>query len=77
VNAATLHSQDMLNRDYFSHTNPDGLDPADRATNAGYPTTSVGENIAWSGTTGTLDQNGQVYLRHEGLLRVLSTEKTC
>ncbi|MCK4911011.1 MAG: CAP domain-containing protein [Thermodesulfovibrionales bacterium] len=33
---AFAHSQDMAARDFFSHQNPDGLSPDDRATRAGY-----------------------------------------
>lgn len=43
--AAQLHSKDMVDRDYFSHTSPDGLGPGDRAAAQGYPSWS-GENIA-------------------------------
>ena len=43
--AAQAHSKDMVDRDYFSHTSPDGKGPGDRATAAGYPRWS-GENIA-------------------------------
>lgn len=42
---ATAHSEDMAERDFFSHTNPDGQDPGDRATAAGYDG-YAGENIA-------------------------------
>ncbi len=34
---ARNHSQDMANREYFSHTNPEGLGPCDRFEQAGYP----------------------------------------
>ena len=44
--AAALHSLDMGTRDFFDHTNPDGLDPTARAAAQGYPT-GVGENIAY------------------------------
>ena len=43
--AAQAHSEDMVNRNYFSHTSPDGRGPGDRAAAAGYPNWS-GENIA-------------------------------
>ena len=43
--AAQAHSTDMVDRDYFSHTSPDGKGPGDRASAAGYPRWS-GENIA-------------------------------
>lgn len=43
--AALAHSEDMIARDYFSHTTPDGVSPWDRAKAAGY-TVPTGENIA-------------------------------
>jgi uncharacterized protein YkwD len=43
--AAEAHSKDMVDRDYFDHTSPDGEGPGDRAAAAGYPSWS-GENIA-------------------------------
>lgn len=43
--AALAHSRDMVDRDYFSHSSPDGKGPGDRATAAGYQRWS-GENIA-------------------------------
>ncbi len=70
VTAARLHSDDMLDRDYFSHTTLGTTNGAgERALSAGYPVDTVGENIAWGGTTGTLDQNQAVYDRHESLFR--------
>jgi uncharacterized protein YkwD len=48
--AAQLDAQDMNNRAFFGHTNPDGLDPGARLTNAGYPWTTWGESIAAGGT---------------------------
>ena len=33
---AEKHSKDMGQREYFSHDTPEGLDPTDRANNAGY-----------------------------------------
>ncbi|MFE3588736.1 CAP domain-containing protein [Streptomyces niveus] len=44
--AALLHSQDMAAKDYFDHNSPDGKDPGDRITAAGYRWTTYGENIA-------------------------------
>lgn len=43
--AAQLHSKDMVDRSYFSHTSPEGKGPGDRAAAQGYPSWS-GENIA-------------------------------
>ncbi len=44
--AALAHSDDMAERHYFEHVQPDGSAPADRATRAGYRWRLVGENIA-------------------------------
>ncbi|WP_411083343.1 sigma-70 family RNA polymerase sigma factor [Streptomyces sp. cmx-18-6] len=44
--AAQRHSADMAARDYFAHTSPDGTDPGDRITAAGYRWSTYGENIA-------------------------------
>jgi uncharacterized protein YkwD len=49
--AARLHSQDMFERDYFDHTNPDGEAPWDRMERAGYAYGRAGENIAFGSTT--------------------------
>ncbi len=45
--AAQRHSEDMANRDYFSHYTPEGLSPVNRVVAAGYTNwVAVGENIA-------------------------------
>lgn len=44
--AAKAHASDMLARDYFRHFSPDGTDPGDRATAAGYRWTKILENLA-------------------------------
>jgi uncharacterized protein YkwD len=44
--AAYNHSLDMKQKNYFSHTAPDGSSPGDRVTRAGYKWRSYGENIA-------------------------------
>ncbi|MET9734434.1 sigma-70 family RNA polymerase sigma factor [Streptomyces sp. NPDC006458] len=44
--AAQRHSDDMAARGFFDHTNPDGQDPGDRITAAGYTWSTYGENIA-------------------------------
>lgn len=49
--AAEAHSEDMDDRNFFSHTDPDGGLPWDRAADAGHSTTFVGENIGWIGST--------------------------
>jgi hypothetical protein len=44
--AAQLHAQDMNDRSYFSRTTPEGLDPGQRITAAGFAWTSWGESSA-------------------------------
>ncbi|WP_339133821.1 sigma-70 family RNA polymerase sigma factor [Streptomyces sp. f51] len=44
--AAQAHSDDMAARNFFEHTNPDGADPGQRITAAGYQWSTYGENIA-------------------------------
>lgn len=48
ASVARIHSQDMNERDYFSHTNPEGETPADRFGDL-YPAEcrAVGENLAY------------------------------
>jgi hypothetical protein len=46
LGTARAHSQDMIDRDYFAHDTPEGVDPFQRMTNAGYNFTTAGENIA-------------------------------
>lgn len=43
---ARSHAQDMVNRKFFSHSNPDGKTPSDRLKAAGISYSAVGENIA-------------------------------
>ncbi|MEV5548500.1 CAP domain-containing protein [Streptomyces sp. NPDC052309] len=44
--AAQAHSADMVARDFYSHTGPDGSRPWDRAAAVGAPQRTIGENIA-------------------------------
>ncbi|MFH7597807.1 sigma-70 family RNA polymerase sigma factor [Streptomyces racemochromogenes] len=44
--SAQGQSDDMARRGFFDHTNPDGADPGDRITAAGYRWSTYGENIA-------------------------------
>ena len=45
--AASLHSKDMADRDFFSHYNPEGEGLGDRFNNRGINYVSAGENIAF------------------------------
>jgi len=44
--AARKHSQDMVDRGFFDHTNPDGDGPGARAGFADFSNSFIGENIA-------------------------------
>ncbi|MGV9850078.1 CAP domain-containing protein [Streptomyces sp. NPDC003442] len=44
--AAQAHSDDMVARDFYSHTGPEGHQPWDRARTAGATHRGIGENIA-------------------------------
>ncbi|MCP9211054.1 CAP domain-containing protein [Streptomyces sp. NEAU-Y11] len=44
--AAQRHSDDMVARDFYSHTGPEGREPWDRARAAGAGHRGIGENIA-------------------------------
>lgn len=49
---ALAHSHDMIDRDFFDHTNPDGDSPADRLRSAGIDYRRMAENIARGFETG-------------------------
>lgn len=51
ANVARAHSKDMIDRSFFSHTNPDGLSPFDRLNNNGISFRSAAENIAYGQRT--------------------------
>jgi uncharacterized protein YkwD len=55
---ALAHSQDMRDRDFFAHTNPDGDSPADRLRNAGIDYRRMAENIAWGYPSGAAVLDG-------------------
>jgi hypothetical protein len=46
LGTARTHSDDMYARKYFAHSDPDGKDPYQRMTEAGYAGVLYGENIA-------------------------------
>jgi uncharacterized protein YkwD len=47
--ASQRHSEDMAERRFFAHDNPDGTTSARRMARAGYEAGLVGENLAWGG----------------------------
>lgn len=48
---ARAHSRDMIDRNFFSHTNPDGQSPFDRLRSAGISYRAAAENIAYGQRT--------------------------
>ena len=54
--AAATHARDMVRRSFFAHVSPTGSTLAERARRAGYPGSTLGENIGWgTGSLGTPD----------------------
>ncbi|MEM7414647.1 MAG: CAP domain-containing protein [Gemmatimonadota bacterium] len=47
ADVAREHSQDMIDRSYFAHDNPDGHSPFDRMASAGLTYSRAAENIAY------------------------------
>ncbi|NNE88255.1 MAG: hypothetical protein HKN27_09285 [Silicimonas sp.] len=65
--AARDHSQDMDDREFFDHTDPDGGLPWDRAQEAGHANGYVGENIGliWGATV--TDPQARAEAHHHNL----------
>jgi uncharacterized protein YkwD len=68
-NASVAHSTDMVDRDFFAHTNPSGVTPGGRATAAGYDWWTIAENIAYIGYFGSVDVNANSRQAHDLLFR--------
>lgn len=56
--AARSHARNMADQGFFDHRDPEGREPADRVSAAGYEWSAVGENIAAGSPTAaeTMDQ---------------------
>jgi len=50
------YAQDMINRNFFAHTNPEGQSPFDRMKQAGISYSTAGENIAINNNVTTAEQ---------------------
>jgi uncharacterized protein YkwD len=68
-NAAAAHSLHMLAVDKFDHSGIGDGDLGSRADSAGYNWTMLGENISWSGTTGTVNERQAIENHQFGLFR--------
>jgi RTX calcium-binding nonapeptide repeat (4 copies) len=70
VTAARNHSQHMINTDQFDHVGIGDGTPSSRMTAAGYGLTgnwATGENIAYTGTTGTPNVTTETYAIFDNL----------
>lgn len=65
--AATGHSLWQLAEDVFSHEGRSGSSPTDRVQATGYATSFAGENLAWRGTTGSINLNEMARVQHNDL----------
>lgn len=65
--SAKTHSRDMLAQNYFEHNSLTGKTPFQRMSDAGYLYASAGENLAWRGTTGAVNENQFVEQQHVDL----------
>jgi serralysin len=65
--AATKHSQWMLATDIFSHTGANGSTLATRVNAEGYKWSTLGENIAVWGGSGTVNLTTAIEQHHKGL----------
>ena len=71
VDAGEFHALDMLENNFFDHDSQNGDTPSIRAANFGYSDPEdpapVGENIAWNGSTGPIDNEAETKTAHENL----------
>jgi uncharacterized protein YkwD len=65
--AASAHTQDMLSRDFFAHSSPEGTTPFTRITKTGYQFSNAGENIAFTASTGLLNETVASLQLHDDL----------
>lgn len=70
---ARAHSQDMVNRNYFSHTTPEGVDPFTRMRAGGVQFGYAGENL---GTSSSMERTHAALLNSRGHSPTLSTRTT-
>lgn len=63
---ARQHSEDMIDRGFFNHVNPDGEDPFDRLRDAGVTYNIAGENIAWNNHPNAAEVAVEGWMESEG-----------
>jgi uncharacterized protein YkwD len=65
--AAIKHSMHMINDNFFAHQTPQGVTPVNRIDAEGYIWQTVGENLAWRGSTAPLAEIPTVIQQHADL----------
>jgi hypothetical protein len=65
--SASLHSEDMLSRNYFAHTCPAGRTPFDRMKAQGYEFRIAGENLAMYASSTPRDEAQMAMKMHDSL----------
>lgn len=71
--AATAHSDDMVARNFFSHTGSNGSSTGDRAAAAGYAFSRWGENIAAGQSTVAIVVDG--WMKSDGHCANIMSDK--
>jgi hypothetical protein len=66
--AATYHVQDMLDRVYYSHVNPEGVGPEQRIRSAFYDPIFYGESLGGVAFMNFMDAEKATHIIYEGLL---------
>lgn len=70
--AAEGQSVWLLQTGEWTHDGANNSQPWDRVVATGYKASSVGENLSWTGTTGSLDLNRAIDAQHKDLFESLT-----
>lgn len=65
---AEAHSQDMIDRGFFAHIDPDGLGPGERLDSAGYEWRAWGEALGNAATPATMFNSWMMHPAHRDIL---------
>lgn len=65
---AEAHSQDMIDRNFFGHTNPDGLGPGERLDVVGYLWSGWGETLGLEATPAKMFSSWMQHPAHRAIL---------
>lgn len=65
---AEAHSQDMIDRDFFAHIDPDGLGPGERLDSAGYEWRAWGEALGLEATPAKMFNSWMMHPAHRDIV---------